>query len=116
MFKAILLMITAAFFVTPAAQASNDMFTKVSTYTLSGVERIKQSNSSAVTHVEVNIPGYANAGKCNEAIAAIESRTYPIAKGQIPAAITDFTGECHEVKEIIPVLTVVLPEPQPPAN
>jgi len=116
MFKAILLMITAAFFVTPAAQASNDMFTKVSTYTLSGVERIKQSNSSAVTHVEVNIPGYVNASKCNEAIAAIQMRTYPLAKGQIPAALSDFTGECHEVKEIIPVLTVVLPEPQPPAN
>ncbi|MBY0499324.1 MAG: hypothetical protein K2P74_06910 [Nitrosomonas sp.] len=116
MFKAILLMITAAFFVTPAAQASNDMFTKVSTYTLSGVERIKQSNSSAVTTVEVNISGYANAGKCNEAIAAIQMRSYPLAKGQIPAALSDFTGECHEVKEIIPVLTVVIPEQQPPAN
>lgn len=115
MFKLALLIFSAMYLVTPTAQASNDMFTKVSTYTLSGVERIKQSNSSAVSTVEVNITGYATAGKCNEAIAAIQSRTYPIAKGQIPAAITDFTGECHEVKEIIPVLTVILPE-QPPAN
>ena len=108
-------MIFASSLLINPANASNDMFTKVSTYTLSGVERIKQTNSSAVSNVEVNITGYATAGKCNEAIAAIQSRTYPLAKGQIPAAVTDFTGECHEVKEIIPVLTVILPE-QPPAN
>lgn len=115
MFKALLLIITAAFFVTPAAHASS-MFTKVTTWTLSGVERIKPSNSSAVSYTEVNISGYATQAKCNDAIFAIQSRTYPLAKGQIPAALSDFTGECHEVKEIIPVLTVVLPEPQPPAN
>lgn len=105
-----IIIIAALVFFTSVVNATTpSSVTRANTWTLSGTERLSDNHGGF--HVSpVNIPNFQTEALCKAGIVTIQKRQYPATENSlIPFAGSQFVGECHLVKIVVPVLNVVVP-------